>query len=969
MKKIAIIAVIAALAVFAGYGGRETAAATEPAAGDYDFGAFRDGSYYRVARAWESEHEPAALPAPLFFPTEEGAVALDKNETYVFTVLAPETGLYHLGLSFKPEDGFNAAPRVAIEVDGAIPFNEAGSLPLEVEWDSVPREEGEKYNRYGNELLPYTRSRDGWYVKYFSDANGRFDGPYRFLLSAGENTVAITAESTPVEIAGLYLASFPDLVPYADYIARYPSAGEPKTITIAAEEFQTKNDIEAKAGYYKSASITPSAYKAKILNILDGNSVARGGTKVTYRFRVESAGLYKITLKYLQNTQDGVASARAIYIDGEIPYRELSGYLFPTAKKWQNHTLNKDGEPLLIYLEAGERELTLATTIAPYQDYIERLYAVMDGINGLGLLITSITGASRNRYTDWDILKYLPDLATDLVNYAEEIDEIALAIAAMNGSKKAAGEVSSLKIAAKQLRRLSRRPDKIHLKLEELSVGSGSAYQLIGTAAGNLLFQPLSVDTIYLTAPEAKVPKASRGFFARFWFSVKSFVYSFFDKRYSYKPSAAVDELDVWVAQSPLYIDIIQNMIDDDFTAKTGIKARVNILPSSQKIILNNATGTNPDVILGIDSWEPYNYALRGLLVDLKKFPDFDEATREIYANCFTPVIYGDGVYAIPETQGLNLVYYRRDIFDYLGLTPPSDWDDVIAMLPVLQSHQMNFYHPLGSDSSYKGFAATSPFIYAFGGEIFSENGYAETFSSPENIAAIKYMTDLFNIYNLPLQVANFFEHFRCGTLPVGIAGIDMYLQLKYAAPELAGQWDIIPVPGFDSDGDGEVERWTTAYGKSSILFASSKKQAAGWELIKWWNKTETQIAYTQNIKMTLGEKYLIIPANVAALLASPWDEEIKVEVARAAKWARIPAIVPGSYVVERELSNIWNRVVIDRMNVRVAVGESVEKINRELARKFEEFGYLKDGTMVKEYIVPTDANIARWVKGRDYDE
>ena len=66
---------------------------------------------------------------------------------------------------------------------------------------------------------------------------------------------------------------------------------------------------------------------------------------------------------------------------------------------------------------------------------------------------------------------------------------------------------------------------------------------------------------------------------------------------------------------------------------------------------------------------------------------------------------------------------------------------------------------------------------------------------------------------------------------------------------------------------------------------------------------------------------------------------------------------------------NIWNRVVIDRMNVRVAVGESVEKINRELARKFEEFGYLKDGTMVKEYIVPTDANIARWVKGRDYDE
>lgn len=968
MKKIAIIAVIAAIVAFFESGGRAVTAADEPQTETYDFSAFRDGSYYRVARAWESEHEPAAMDTPLYFPAAEGEVNIAKGESKAFTVTAPTAGLYQLGLSFKPEDDFNAAPTISVAINGEVPFNEVESLPLEVEWEIVPRSEEDKYNRYGNELLPYSRARDGWYVKYLSDANGRFVEPYWFLLDAGENEIAITA-GADITIAGFYLASFAGRETYAEYIARHPDAGEPKMITISAEAFSAKNDIEAKAGYYKSADIVPSAYKAKILNILDGNSVSRGGTKVTYRFTVEEAGLYKLTLKYLQNMQDGIASARSFYIDGEIPYQELAGYLFKTTKKWTNHTLNKDDKPLLVYLEAGEHELTIATTIAPYQDYIERLYTVMDRINGLGLLITSITGASKNRYAEWDILKYLPDLAADLNAYAEEVEEVAQAIASMNEMKKAAGEASSLKIASKQLRRLARRPDKIHLKLEELSVGSGSAYQLIGTAAGNLLFQPLSVDEMYFSAPEAKVPKAGKGFFARFWFSVKSFFYSFFDKRYSYRPTTDEDELDVWVAQSPLYIDIIQNMIDDDFTEKTGIKARVNILPSSQKIILNNATGTNPDVILGIDSWEPYNYALRGLLVDLSEFPDFDEVTKEIYANCFTPVIYSDGVYAIPETQGLNLVFYRRDIFEYLNLTPPSTWEDVTALLPILQSHQMNFYHPLGSESSYKGFAATSPFIYAFGGEIFSENGYTETFSNPENIEAIRFMTDLFNIYNLPLQVANFFEHFRCGTMPIGISTIAMYLQLKYAAPELAGQWDIIPVPGFDRDGDGEVERWTTAYGKASILLASSKKQQAGWELIKWWNKTETQIAYTQNIKMTLGERYLIIPANVEALLASPWDEEIKTEVARAAKWARIPAVVPGSYVVERELSNIWNRVVIDRMNVRVAVGESVDKINRELARKFEEFGYLKDGIMVKEYIVPNDANIGRWVKGRDYDE
>ncbi|MDD4166672.1 MAG: extracellular solute-binding protein, partial [Endomicrobiaceae bacterium] len=896
-------------------------------------------------------------------------VIIQKDDTILINVTVELTGLYQLGLSYQPESGFNTAPTIELKINDEVPFNEAGALPLEVDWEIIEREEAKRFNRYGNELLPYSKAKAGWYVHYLDDVNGRYTEPYRFLLNGGNNVISVKALTSSLMLDGLYLGSKAEPTSYEAYLRLNSGPSINRLIRIPAEDFHYKNDIEAKAGYYKSADVAPSAYKTRTLNILDGSSVARGGTRVTYRFTVHTSGLYKITFKYLQNMQDGLASARSIYFDGVIPYSELENYLFPTTKKWTNHTLNKAGEPLLVYLEAGEHTMMLETTLGVYQDYIEKLYTIMDEINGLGLIITSITGASKNKYTDWDILKYLPDLLTDLTLYSDEILAVARAISELNGSKKIIGEISSLKIAAKQLRRLSRRPNKIHLRLEELNVGSGSAYQLIGTAAGSLLFQPLSLDMIYLSGLDNKIPKSNRNVFTRFWFSVKSFFYSFFDKRYNYQISRDDDVLDVWVAQSPIYLDIIQNMIDDDFTAQTGIKAKVNILPTSQKIILNNATGTNPDVILSIDSWEPYNYALRGLLADLSTFPDFDQVTSNIYRNCFTPVIFEDGVYAIPETQGMNILFYRRDILDFLNVSPPVTWDDVLALLPILQSYRMNFYHPLGNETAYKGFSATSPFIYAFGGEIFSENGYTETFSREENIEAIKYMTDLFNIYNLPLQVANFFEHFRCGTLPIGIGTVDMYLQLKYAAPELSGQWDILPVPGFDRNGDGEVERWTTAYGKASILFASSKKQTAGWELIKWWNQTATQIAYTQNIKMGLGEKYLVIPANVEALLASPWEQKIKTQVAAAAQWSRIPAIVPGSYVVERELSNIWNRVVIDRKNVRVAVGLSVDKINRELIRKFEEFGYLKNGQVVKEYIVPNNENIVDWVKGRDYDE
>jgi ABC-type glycerol-3-phosphate transport system substrate-binding protein len=395
----------------------------------------------------------------------------------------------------------------------------------------------------------------------------------------------------------------------------------------------------------------------------------------------------------------------------------------------------------------------------------------------------------------------------------------------------------------------------------------------------------------------------------------------------------------------------------------------LNVLPSSQKLILNNATGTNPDLVLSIDSWEPYSYALRGMLENLREYPGFAEVAAEIYPNNFIPVIYEDGVYAIPETQGMQLLFYRTDIFDYLNLEAPNTWEDVLHILPVLQSYQMNYYHPLGHESAFKGFGLTSPFFYMMGAEIYSDNGFTTVLNQEKNIEALRFMTDIFNIYNLPQQVASFFEHFRSGTLPIGLGSIDLYLQIKYACPELAGQWAVLPIPGYLNPETGQIERWTTTYGKSSIIFSSSKKKSEAWEFIKWYHRTETQTAYVQNIKMYLGERYMIVPANISSLQASPWDEEIKVQIISQARWSRIPAITPGSYIIEREISNIWNKVVIDKMNVRVAVNESIAKINRELTRKFEEFHYLEKGKVIKEYIVPNHNNVSRWVEGKPYEE
>ncbi|MFH0993865.1 MAG: hypothetical protein V1761_05915 [bacterium] len=948
-----------------------------------DVSSFRNNTYYRTLQSWLLTYSEPALAVigtgmaafQAANPTTEFAVdaayggltaILEEGETVTMTVVVPETGLYELGIDFTMPDVFYTIPTIAVRVNGESPYNEAAALELDVAWDIVALEEARRYNRYGNELLPDADAVQAWQRYWFDDYNALTAGNCRFLLTTGTNNIQIEALNLTVQIGAIYVRGHETAPTYAQYRAAtlgLSSASDGEMIVIQGEDFDQKNDLEIKSSYYKESAMTPYAYKTTVLNQLDGGSMARGGAKVTYEFTVAVAGYYQIGLKALKTANAGVAAGKNIYLDGDILFQEMAAYTFDTTRKWTNFTLGDGDEGYWFYFTAGTHTLAIESTSSAYVTAIDQANAIMDGINAISLTVQTITGGNADDAIDWNILKYLPDLEETLLSYAAELESLYDELNAIDEGLSSAPEISTLNVAAKQLRRVAKAPNKIGSKLAEFSEGSGSAYQLVGTAVAALLAQPLSVDQIYLYNG-VDLPRPTGSFFTKIWHAILSFFYSFFDARYN-DTDVDADTLEVWVGQSSLYLDIIQSMIDQDFTPNTGIKVKCSILSSSSKIVLSNATDDNPDVVLSIDDWTPYAYALRGMITDLSQFPEFAEVASAYVKNNFTPLIFEDGVYGIPETQSVFLLYYRTDILDYLDLEVPDTWDDVIAMLPILQSHQMNFFHPLGGDAAFKGYGFTTPVIYQMGGEIFSEDGIETTLKDPTTVAAIKFMTDLFTIYDLPLQVSSFFEHFRSGDMPIGIASVDMYLQLKYAAPELSGQWGVTVMPGMDTDVDGVVERYGTTYGKCSILFANSPLQEAGWDLIQWWNSTATQIAYMQKIKTGLGEKFLALSANMYALEASVWDEDIKRQILRQAIWSRIPAITPGSYIVERELSSIWNKIVIDLMNVSVAINESIPRITRELNRKFEEFGY-KSSTHPegKDYIVAMDANISDWIAG-----
>jgi ABC-type glycerol-3-phosphate transport system substrate-binding protein len=324
--------------------------------------------------------------------------------------------------------------------------------------------------------------------------------------------------------------------------------------------------------------------------------------------------------------------------------------------------------------------------------------------------------------------------------------------------------------------------------------------------------------------------------------------------------------------------------------------------------------------------------------------------------------IINDSAYAIPETQDFWVTFYRKDILDSLGIPIPKTWDEVTAILPELQRYGMNYNTPLSTGSGVKGYLATAPYIFNYGAQLYSEDGFSTGLGSEQAIQAMKFMAESFTIYGMPLTTANFYNDFRYGTIPIGISNFTTYLQLLTAAPEINGLWGIDLYPATVLE-DGTQYRYATGSAQSCIMFAKTDKPNESWEFMKWWMSTDTQIDFQQQLILNYGITYLWNSANLEAFRYLPIDEQHKAVILQQWEWLQEPAKLPGSYMQERELSNAWNKIVFLGFNPRVAIDEAIILINREMERKLEEFGYLQEGVKVKELKVPTIEKVEKWIE------
>jgi len=882
------------------------------------------------------------------------SVLLQQGEGVQFRVTVPATGEFSLAFEAAAAPSSLAAPEGQLRVDGEFLIGDLRRLIFPLYYrnsaNAFPQD------RYGNDALIRQERLARWTKVAARDVAFSQPYPLRVKLSAGEHHFDFTLTEGALYLGSIYLETFSPYPDYAQYLDSHPapdSAGF--LLTLEAEFPSYKNDTSVRPASSRSLTVTPYDTYRLLLNTLGGESWFKSGSAVYYEFDVPEEGWYAITFRALQNTRSNFTVFRRITVNGEVPFEQFNAVPFAYSVDWIDVR-----PPHKVFLRKGINVLGLEATNAPYLRPIETIQKALLDINTLALEIRKLTGNQRDPFKEWVISDYLPDIKDRLDAIAQNLIDDKETLVSITGSN-ASPEVLTYQMAIDNLRFLAADPDKIPVYLSRFSEGPGSAAQLLGSLLPLLQNQPLALDKIHLHSPDVTINTPSPSLWTSLWEDIKRFLRSFQPDPYQ-SIGAGEDELEVWVNRPRQYVDLLQLMADESFTPQTGIRVKFSLMPDEGKLVLANAAGIQPDVALGVSTNIPYELAIRNALYDLRSFDDFDSFIRIYSPGSLLSYIIGDSVYAIPETQDFWVTFYRKDILDSLGIPVPRTWNEVIEILPELQRYGMNYNTPLSSGPGLKGYLLTAPYLFNHGAKLYSADGFATGLQSEAAIAAVKFMADSFTLYGMPLTTASFYESFRYGTLPIGVSNIETYIKLMTAAPEIDGLWAIDLYPATVLS-DGTQNRYATGSAQTGLMFKNTDRPQEAWQFLKWWMSTETQAEFQERLMLNYGREYLWYSANLEAFSRLDIPQEHKTVILEQWRWLQEPVRLPGSYMQERELSNVWNRIVFEGVNPRVAIDRSVIIINREITRKMEEFGYLEGGRRVREFKIPTIETVKGWME------
>lgn len=879
----------------------------------------------------------------MFEGKEHVLVTQDKGYAE-WTVNVPKAGLYNIFMEYFPVESRGIDIERALYINGELPFDGAKYLTFSRIW--ADGGEIRKDNR-GNEIRPIQVEAPRWETVYFRDYMGYVTEPYLFYFNEGSNTIRLEANSEPIAYGNIVLEQREELKTYDEYIASYNLSDYQNTdlnffYKKQGEEAEYRSSPTLYAIFDRASSNTEPYSAAKIkLNNIGGDAWRIPGQWIEWEFEVPENGLYNISFKSRQNYSRGLVSTRSLMIDGAAPFVEAALLEFKYDTSWGLNTLiDKDGNPCKIPLTKGKHVIRLEVTLGEIGPILTQINESIYRLNSIYRKILVVTGARPDPYRDYRIDKQYPEVIMAMKQEIGVLDSIVKQLIDYTGQKGSDTAVASN--LAEQLRRFMKNPDSIPRSLETFKINISS----LGTAMLNLSNSQLDIDFVYVNADGAKLPNVKETFFGKMAHELRSFTASFFE---DYNTIGTTYEdgktIEVWILSGRDQASILKNMIDETFTPVEHIGVNVKLVDANT-LLPAVVAGTGPDIALTVGNNIPVDYALRNAVVDLTQFDDFDEITKEYFEEVFVPYEYDGGIYAIPETQNFNLMYYRRDILENeLGLKIPEDlpqtWEDVIELLPILDKNNMQFAMP-STDREINGikspdYSAMMSMLFQHGGTLYNEERTKTMLDEENSVEAFELYTKFFTHYGLPL-IYDFVNRFRTGEMPIGVADISYFNTLSVFAPEIKGTWEFALVPG-TLQPDGTLDRSVDFWGNASIMLKDAEDYDACWSFLKWWASSDTKVRFGRELESVMGAAARYTTANFEAFKELGWSNDEAAVISEQWTWVKGRPEVAGGYSTLRHMINAFRKVSYQKEDPRETLLDYTRTINDDIKYKRKELG------------------------------
>ena len=686
-----------------------------------------------------------------------------------------------------------------------------------------------------------------------------------------------------------------------------------------------------------------------------------------------------------------------------IPFAEAYNTTFNYSDNWQSEYLGADitrisadgtastaREDFLFYFEKGvEYTLYLECSLGTLKNYIQRVETSLSKINSCYLQILQLTGTDPDEYRDYGFVKIMPEVLVTLLEEAVTLMEVKEGLEILCGTN--GSHIATLETVALLLNTMGKNGgEDIAANLSQLKSYLGT----LGTWINDSKLGTVKVDSIYVVpanstdagfvSSEDALPSANANFFQTAWHEVKSFVSSFFVKYDQMGITKDVGEdtrkIDVWLATGRDQSQIWRTMIDahGGFTYNTGTAVNLKLVTAGT-LLPSILSGKGPDVYMGLGAADVINYAIRNAIIGIggngvdpvfttarytyldgdgnyttSEVPlDNPGLTLTFETKPFNNVIEGnfadaamdtvtllDTCYGIPQTMGFAMMFYRMDVLANLNLEGPESWDQLLSILPVLQSNNMSI------GVSY--IAALDFMIYQLGGSMWKytdETKYASDYAGAKidldsNIAleAFRFTCRLYTDYSFPVSfdAAN---RFRTGEIPIIISDYaTLYNTLVVYATEIEGLWEFCSLPG-SRRADGTFNYDSLAGITANVILHGCDDLVSAWQFDQWSTGSEAQSTYGNKMVALIGPSAKYETANLKAIDNLSWTANEKAAIMNQMDHLSSIVNYPGSYIITRYMQFAFLDAVNDSVDPQDAMTGYIEAINTEIARKREEFG------------------------------